>query len=85
MERALSVALTNNIYMVSARARAMNTDLLHYVLPLGLLTAVGLWWWCGRCSAAHVRALRSDDDLGLRGRWSRWRWDTRVQYSKLPI
>jgi len=66
----------------------MTFDVLHHVgvIPLGLVGAVvGLWWWCGRCSAAHVRALRSDDDVGLRQRWSRWRRDTRVQYSKLPI
>ena len=66
----------------------MTFDVLHHVgvIPLALVgTVVGLWWWCGRCSAAHVRALRSDDDVGLRARWSRWRRDARVQYSKLPI
>jgi hypothetical protein len=66
----------------------MTIDLLHYfgVVSFGLVgTALCLWGWCGRCSAAHVRALRSDDDIGLRARWSRWRRETRVQYSKLPI
>lgn len=46
-----------------------------------------LHFWCRRCSAAHVHALRSDDDLGLRGRWQRWRRDNRAlyQYSRLPL
>ena len=71
----------------------MTTDLLHGLGVVSLLffligTVVvvgGLRWWYGRCSAAHARALRSDDDIGLRTRWTRWRWDTRVQYSKLPV
>ena len=68
----------------------MTTDLLHNlgmvpVALVGIVALVGLWWWYGRCSAAHARALRSDDDIGLKARWSRWRHDTRVQYSKLPI
>ena len=57
------------------------------VVGLGLAASVSilLHFWCRRCSAAHVRALRSDDDLGLRARWARWRRETRVQYSKLPV
>ena len=57
------------------------------VVGIGLVASVGLLlhFWCRRCSAAHVRALRSDDDLGLRARWERWRRETRVQYSKLPV
>ncbi len=57
------------------------------VVGLGVVASVGLLlhFWCRRCSAAHVRALRSDDDLGLSARWARWRRETRVQYSKLPV
>ena len=56
-----------------------------FLALLGMAVVAVLWWWCGRCSAAHARALRSDDDIGLRARWSRWRRETRVQYSKLPV
>ena len=55
------------------------------VIGLGVSVSILLYFWCRQCSAAHVRALRSDDDIGLRARWSRWRRETRVQYSKLPV
>ena len=57
------------------------------IVVLGIGTGLGilLHVWCRQCSAAHVRALRSDDDTGLRARWSRWRRETRVQYSRLPV
>ena len=57
------------------------------IVVLGIGTGLGilLHVWCRQCSAAHVRALRSDDDTGLRARWARWRRETRVQYSKLPV
>lgn len=60
-------------------------DICVMVVGVGASLAILLHLWCRQCSAAHVRALRSDDDLGLRERWQRWQWDTRVQYSKLPI
>ncbi len=56
------------------------------IVVLGIGTGLGilLHVWCRQCSAAHVRALRSDDDIGMRARWARWRRETRVQYSRLP-
>ena len=40
------------------------------IVVLGIGTGLGilLHVWCRQCSAAHVRALRSDDDTGLRAR-----------------
>ena len=60
-------------------------DVAIVVLGIGVGMGTLLYVWCRQCSAAHVRALRSDDDTGLRARWSRWRRETRVQYSRLPI
>lgn len=55
-------------------------------VPLLAIACIALvWLGCRQCAASHVRALRSDDDLGLRQRWSSWRRETRVAYSKLPI
>jgi len=60
-------------------------DVAIVVLGIGVGIGLLLHVWCRRCSAAHVRALRGDDDVGLRERWVRWRRDTRVQYSRLPV
>jgi hypothetical protein len=60
-------------------------DVAIVVLAIGTGVGLLLHVWCRQCSAAHVRALRSDDDASLRVRWSRWRRDTRVQYSRLPV
>ena len=41
-------------------------DVAIVVLGIGVGMGTLLYVWCRQCSAAHVRALRSDDDTGLR-------------------